>query len=205
MSTKYLEPVPYFALNHAEREALQKEAADLRQLIEARGTAWRDRENASARLKDIERRLQSARVAEKLSEQRSANAALAPSDDERRSMLIRAVEARFGGGGKTVWIEALYSVDGRVIYGVTSEGPMGRKEQLYSATYTVAKDGKVTLAEPTPVVRRTEYVEVVGNQVVGTRVVGNRDPGGVRWPERFADRWSLVQAAAAELRRAGAA
>jgi len=68
---QYLEPVPYFALNNDEVAALQREAGTLRSLIEARGTPWRDRENASARLKDIERRLQSARVAEKLDSSRN--------------------------------------------------------------------------------------------------------------------------------------
>ena len=71
---QYLEPVPYFALNNDEVAALQREAGTLRMLIEARGTPWRDRENASARLKDIERRLQSARFAvEKSAEQRAQN------------------------------------------------------------------------------------------------------------------------------------
>ena len=66
---QYMEPKPYFALDATEVADLQKEAADLHATVDARGTSWVDRTRATERLKEVERKIQTSRMAKRQAEQ----------------------------------------------------------------------------------------------------------------------------------------
>ena len=70
---QYLMPVAYFERTPAEVRQLQKEAADLHATVDARVTSWVDRTRATERLKDVERQIQTSRMAHRQAEQLQAD------------------------------------------------------------------------------------------------------------------------------------
>jgi transcriptional regulator with XRE-family HTH domain len=84
------------------------------------------------------------------------------SDEERRLLLATALESHYGGEGKIVWIDAVFSEKQQVVFGVVMDDLTGRSEKLYSTTFAMADDGEITLDEPTAVARRVVY-EPTGN------------------------------------------
>ena len=66
---KYLMPLAYFEPNEAEVKQLQREAADLHATVDARDSSWVDRTRATERLKEVERRIQTSRMAKRQAEQ----------------------------------------------------------------------------------------------------------------------------------------
>ena len=66
---KYMLPLAYFEPTPAEVKALQKEAADLHATVDARDSSWVDRTRATERLKDVERKIQTWRMARRQAEQ----------------------------------------------------------------------------------------------------------------------------------------
>ena len=97
------------------------------------------------------------------------------SDEERRLLLADALEAQFGGSGKMVWIDAVYSEKNQVVFGVSSEQlGAGMKQQLYQADYSFSTENvhEVTFTEPVTVDRRVVY-ERTGNT---TEVKQMNDP-----------------------------
>jgi len=79
------------------------------------------------------------------------------SDEERRMALVNALEGKFGGEGKILWIDAVYSDQKRVVFGVVHDTLSGRKEELYQTDYEIGDNSEVTFADPVAVVRRVVY------------------------------------------------
>jgi transcriptional regulator with XRE-family HTH domain len=86
------------------------------------------------------------------------------SDEERRMMLATALESRFGGAGKMVWIDAVFSEERKVVFGVAKEDVTGKTEQLFSASFEMPENStEITFMDPAEVARRVVY-EPVGNE-----------------------------------------
>jgi hypothetical protein len=78
----YAEPVPYFATD---------EAAELRALIANPNTSWRDRTNASARLRELERQRESERLDEAVREREAQSTGTLAALTERIAQLTAEV------------------------------------------------------------------------------------------------------------------
>lgn len=72
---QYMEPKPYFVLDAAELQGLMREAATLRETVDDARTSWVDRTRATERLKDVERKIQTSRMAHRQAEQQQARQA----------------------------------------------------------------------------------------------------------------------------------
>lgn len=83
------------------------------------------------------------------------------SDEDRRRMLAESLRSTFGGPGRNIWVAAVFSEDGQVVFELDSqaEGP-----QLLRAGYEVAEDQSVSFSDPEPVRRITEFVPVANEQ-----------------------------------------
>ena len=68
----FLEPRPYFIRNEHEVAQLQQEAGELRKVVESGKANWVDRTRAVARLKDVERQIQTSRMAQRQQEAQQA-------------------------------------------------------------------------------------------------------------------------------------
>lgn len=83
------------------------------------------------------------------------------SDEDRRHALSVALRAKFGGDDRFVWVEAVFSDEGTVVYEVeVADG--GEGGGLFRSTYEIADDGTVTFGEPDKV-RRVTAFEPVAN------------------------------------------
>lgn len=72
---QYMEPKPYFEPTPTEVKQLQREAADLHEVVDDAQTSWVDRTRATERLKDVERKIQTSRMAHRQAEQQRARQA----------------------------------------------------------------------------------------------------------------------------------
>lgn len=83
------------------------------------------------------------------------------SDEDRRHALSIALRAKFGGDDRFVWVDAVFSEEGIVVYEVeVADG--GEGGGLFRSTFEVAEDGTVTFGEPDKV-RRVTAFEPVAN------------------------------------------
>ena len=98
----------------------------------------------------------------------------AESDEDRRQLLLDALRNTFGGLGKWLWIEAVFSEDGYLVFDVENENP-GGESGLFRADFTIDAENKVTFADPVPVRRRTVFEPVANEQAADT---GNRGEQG---------------------------
>lgn len=84
------------------------------------------------------------------------------SDEERRRALGDALDMRYGGKGKFVWVEAVFSEAKEVVFGVAEDKVDGVKEQLYRTVYAMSEQ-EIEFEDPTEVQRRVKY-EPTGNE-----------------------------------------
>lgn len=88
----------------------------------------------------------------------AGNAAHELSDHERRSMLGAALEDKFAAGAdKFVFIDAVFSEQQLVVFGVVHEDVLGHEEQLFQVSFDMAANGEVTFTDPEEVTRRVVY------------------------------------------------
>ncbi len=66
---KFIQTKSYFEPDEAEVKQLQREAADLHATVDARDTSWVYRTRPTERLKDVERQIQTSRMAKRRAEQ----------------------------------------------------------------------------------------------------------------------------------------
>ncbi|KKN44579.1 hypothetical protein LCGC14_0691830 [marine sediment metagenome] len=93
----------------------------------------------------------------------TGNAEHEHSDEERRMKLGDALAEEFGGRDKYVWIDAVFSEQERVVFGVVHQDGVVDSDKLFEATFEIANEsGEVTFSEPVEVVRRVIY-EAVSN------------------------------------------
>jgi len=88
----------------------------------------------------------------------SQNAAL--SDQERMQQIGQALDEKYGGKGKMIWIDALYSEQSTVVFGVMQDSDTpdgGRSEKLFRSTYEIGDNAAVSFSEPEHVTRRIMY------------------------------------------------
>ena len=69
MERQYAETVDYFVPTPSEVKELQREAADLHDTVDDKRTSWLDRTRASERLKEVKRKIQTSRAADRRAEQ----------------------------------------------------------------------------------------------------------------------------------------
>ena len=69
MEQQYMETLAYFELDEAQVKELQTEAADLHEVVDDVQTSWVDRTRATARLRDVERQIQTSRTVHRRAEQ----------------------------------------------------------------------------------------------------------------------------------------
>lgn len=97
------------------------------------------------------------------------------SDGDRRQLLQSALVREFGGGSlrdSHLWVEDVFSEDGAVVFEVMGDGP---RSGLWRTDFEISEDGEVTLGEPEPVRRVTEYEpRVVNSQGQGEETM-NRE------------------------------
>lgn len=79
------------------------------------------------------------------------------SDEERRAAVMRALDERFGGSDRFLWIEAMFSDQKKVVFGVVHETLDGRMEDLFQAEFTLGDNEEVTFSDPEKVVMRTVF------------------------------------------------
>jgi len=98
------------------------------------------------------------------------------SDEEHRKLLDEALEASFGGTGKFLWIDATFSEQKRVVFGLVKENPGGVKESLFEVTYELSSaDNEITFADPKEVERRVIYEPVANNAANKEGDMGDKD------------------------------
>ena len=66
---KFMPTKSYFEPDAAEVKELQREAGDLHATVDARDSSWVDRTRATERLKEVERKIQTSRMAKRQAEQ----------------------------------------------------------------------------------------------------------------------------------------
>lgn len=82
------------------------------------------------------------------------------SDEDRRKALSDAVRAKWGGLGKDIWVEAVFSEEGLVVFEIWSGGDAG----LYQASFEMDEEGgTVTLGDAVKVRRETSFVPVANS------------------------------------------
>ena len=69
MEQQYLETLAYFEPTPTEVKQLQREAADLHEVVDDARTSWVDRTRATERLKDVERKIQTSRAEKRQADQ----------------------------------------------------------------------------------------------------------------------------------------
>jgi len=85
------------------------------------------------------------------------------SDEERRRLLDNALESEFGGSNKFLWVEAVFSDQERVVFGLVTESLTGREEQMFQTNFAASEEGEITFSEPKEVTRRIVF-EPVSNE-----------------------------------------
>ncbi len=99
-----------------------------------------------------------AKLKELLVSKLAGNAEHELSDQEKRSMLGSALEDKFAAGAdKFVFIDAVFSEQQLVIFGVVHEDVLGHEEQLFQVSFEMADNGEVTFTDPEEVTRRIVY------------------------------------------------
>ena len=98
------------------------------------------------------------KLRELLDSKLAGNAEHELSDQEKRSMLGTALENKFAAGAdKFVFIDAVFSEQQLVIFGVVHEDVLGSDEQLFQVSFEMADNGEVTFTDPEEVTRRIVY------------------------------------------------
>jgi hypothetical protein len=85
------------------------------------------------------------------------------SDDDRRRALQEALTAAYGGMGKSLWVDSVFSDETTVVFYVESQaGESG----LFRTTYSVADGGAFSFSDPEPVRRVTQFVPATNSHEV---------------------------------------
>lgn len=84
------------------------------------------------------------------------------SDDEKHRVIWRGLQERFGGPGKDVWIESVFSDDGNVVFAIWTQT---EGSGLWQVDFTLSEEGEdVEFGEAMEVRRRTVYEPVSNSE-----------------------------------------